>query len=74
MNLAEAMAIVDGGGRVTCNMLSLGTVVKLEAVGDPAKPERRVCFESSGGSFTFVPTADHEAATWHEVKGWASYG
>lgn len=66
MTYLDAMAVVCRGGRVTCNILPLSTVVKLEA----GYPEPRVIFELTGDGYQFNPQPEHKLVEWTEVKGW----
>ncbi|CAB4131748.1 hypothetical protein UFOVP131_19 [uncultured Caudovirales phage] len=74
MKLAEAIAHAEAGGRATCDVLPRGAVLKTEEVGDPPAPQVRVIWEATGSGYTFTAKPEYEAAEWHAVTGWASYG
>ena len=72
MNLADALAAVQAGERVTSDVLPIGTVIKTEVKGwDRTGP--RVVWEASGSGFDFTPKPEHKAAEWRIVKGWLSH-
>jgi len=70
MKLADALAAVEAGERVTCNVLPIGTVVKREASGWGFTGPR-VVWEGTGAGHNFTARPEHEAADWRKVEGWA---
>ena len=72
MNLAEALAHVEDGGRATCDVLPQGAVLKREPRGWGLSGPR-VVWEATGTGFDFRARSEHEAAEWRAVEGWASY-
>lgn len=72
MTLAEALAAVEAGKRVTSDAISRGWVLKLEH--DGWNSSIRVVNEATGSGYRFTARPEHEAADWRIVEGWASYG
>lgn len=77
MNITEAMAHVEAGGRITCGLLQRGAVVKLETVGawpDTPTPRPRVVWETTGDGYNFDPADERfDGVEWRKVEGWAVY-
>ena len=70
MTLDETITYVEQGGKVTCDCLPSGAVLKLQPF---YKPAIRIVFEATGSGYMFTARDEHKQANWRKVEGWFNY-